>query len=73
MTKEDLIDALKEIPGNPEVAILQNFNNGSGVLRAINLGPVIQEIDSDEDIDLDTHSGEVVVIGYGNYDIREQK
>ena len=68
MDVRDLIERLQKFPQEDEVMILDGFNGG-GLLRDINLGPVVKEIsDKDEDSDGEGRKGErVVAMGYGCY------
>jgi hypothetical protein len=77
MKVKDLIRRLNAIDPEMEVAILDGFNGG-GQPRAVNLGPVVWDQETleemaecDESIDysdLDVKSGtEILVMGYGCY------
>lgn len=69
MKAHELAKTLMGMP-NHELTILDGFNGG-GVPRTINLGPHVrnlneQHMNCDTD-DIETQSGDVIVIGFGCY------
>lgn len=74
MTKQELIEQLNAIEGNPEIAILDGFNGG-GVPRTINLGPLlfsgIPAYPGDKQADyadIESAPGTpIILMGYGCY------
>lgn len=70
MTVAQLIERLSKLDPGLEVMILDGFNGG-GCPRELNLGPMIQQIESsdvEDSVDCEERLGEsIVVIGYGCY------
>jgi len=71
MTKNELIEHLQQIKGNPDVMIIDGFN-GQGFKRTINFAPnnlqKVTKQDAEESGDCVNIVGKkVIVIGYGCY------
>ncbi len=69
MTAHEL--AQRRLSGpNIEVAILDGFNGG-GDPRSVNMGPAVRDVNkahqSMNTEDIDTESGDIVVLGFGCY------